>query len=156
MELPTFKNDPVPAFAEFIDSEFPELAQQITTPKKAEELPLTVRMAYENWKGGKAFQNHFGNSGLGSTPLPVAVEMRRRNGTLEPQDAAALRAAGLEHFAQEAEKLGDQVIDQRIENQTQQSRKEFFAQRELYENSPKFPTLTPEQIARNKRTFGIS
>ncbi len=155
MELPVFDN--TAGFHKFIQSEFPDLANEIVTPKKPDDLPLTVRLAYENYNGGKEYQNHFGNSGLGSTPLPVAVEMRRRAGTLEAGDAPALRAANLEHLAQQCETLGAEQDDARLAVEAEQGRKRFLEEKKAFEAlQGQLPNLPQEQVIFARQQWGVS
>ena len=76
MELPVFDNSA--GFNKFMQSEFPALADVIPTPRTAKELEenhLSIFLAYQNYNGGKEYQNHFGNGGQGSKRLPTGVKI---------------------------------------------------------------------------------
>ena len=121
-------------------------------------------MALESWNGGKLHQNLFGNSSLGSQPLPADVELRRRNNELLPQDAPSLRAANLEYLAQQAELVGQQQQDQRFVDQAELGRKEYLQakkQAEVWGEATFGQRLamappTPESIERARAQWGIT
>jgi uncharacterized protein (DUF2147 family) len=81
---------------------------------------------------------------------------------LQPGDAAALRASGLEEQAQYCERLQQIQTDQRIADQTLASRQNFegsrarnaaFCEQSLLARMLSNP-LTPDQIAANRRRYG--
>ena len=86
-------------------------------PKSSNKLNITEKLALENYDQGRLFQNLFGNSGLG-VGLPGDVQLRLQQGNLIPQDAAALRAANLPHYAQQCEDLGDAIEKQQVIDET--------------------------------------
>ena len=100
----------------FYQSEFP--AKSVPPmPKSAQELNITEKLALENYDQGKLFQNLFGNSGMG-VGLPGDVQLRLQRNELLPQDAAALRAANLPHYAQQCEALGQAIEQQQVIDET--------------------------------------
>ena len=100
----------------FYQSEFP--AKSVPPmPKSAQELNITEKLALENYDQGRLFQNLFGNSGLG-VGLPGDVQLRLQRNELLPQDAAALRAANLPHYAQQCEALGQAIEQQQVIDET--------------------------------------
>ena len=100
----------------FYQSEFP--AKSVPPmPKSSQELNITEKLALENYDQGKLFQNLFGNSGMG-VGLPGDVQLRLQRNELLPQDAAALRAANLPHYAQQCEALGEAIEKQQVIDET--------------------------------------
>ena len=100
----------------FYQTEFP--AKSVPPmPKSSQELNITEKLALENYDQGRLFQNLFGNSGLG-VGLPGDVQLRLQKNELLPQDAAALRAANLPHYAQQCEDLGDAIEKKQIIDET--------------------------------------
>ena len=100
----------------FYQTEFPTKSVP-PMPKSTQELNITEKLALENFDQGRLFQNLFGNSGLG-VGLPGDVQLRLQQGNLIPQDAAALRAANLPHYAQQCEALGEAIEKQRVIDET--------------------------------------
>ena len=94
--------------------------------------------------------------------LPADVSVRLNSGQLQPGDAAALRASGLEEQAQYCERLQQLQTDQRIADQALASRQNYEQERARFAafqeqgllgrmlNNP----LTPDQIAANRRRYG--
>jgi hypothetical protein len=91
----------------FYQTEFPTRSVP-PMPKSSNDLNITEKLALENFDQGRLFQNLFGNSGLG-VGLPGDVQLRLQKNELLPQDAAALRAANLPHYAQQCEDLGEAI-----------------------------------------------
>ena len=103
-------------WVKFYQSEFP--AKSVPPmPKSSQELNITEKLALENYDQGKLFQNLFGNSGMG-VGLPGDVQLRLQRNELLPQDAAALRAANLPHYAQQCEALGEAIEKQQVIDET--------------------------------------
>ena len=150
-------------FVRFWNFEFPG-KQCPALPKKPEELNITAQMALSTWDSGKLWQNLFSNSSQGSQPLPADVALRLNKGELLPQDAPALRAANLEHFAQNCEQLAQRQQDQRLVDQATEGRKRYLEQKkqsEIWANSGFNERLamappTPESIARARAEWGIT
>ncbi len=150
-------------FAQFWASEFDSLPCP-PIPQKPEDLSLTARMALSAWNDGKLHQNLFGNSSLGSQPLPADVETRRRNNQLLPQDAPALRAANLEHLAVQVEQLGQRQQDQRLADEAIKGRKAYLEEKkraEAWSNASYSERLvmappTPEAVASARESWGIT
>ena len=130
-------------------------------PKKPEQLGLSARMALES-TAPILFQNLFGSHG--STNLPADTVMRRNSGQLQGSDVPHLRAAGLEAEAQQLEQRVQQQMDQRMADQALSSRenyKEAMARSKAWSDSGILARmghtpLTPEQIADNRRRYGIT
>ena len=130
-------------------------------PKKPEQLGLSARMALEQ-DNPILFQNLFG--GMGSTNLPADTVMRRNSGQLQGSDIPHLRAAGLEFEAQQLEQQVQQQMDQRIADQALSSRENYqqamarsaqWSEMGILQRLGHEP-LTPEQIADNRRRYGIT
>ena len=60
--------------------------------------------------------------GKDAARLPTDLSVRLNSGQLQPGDAGALRAAGLEQQAQQCEALGQMQQDQRLADQALSSR----------------------------------
>jgi len=159
MELPVFQTDHTAEFNKFMQSEFPQLANEIPVPSTSKDLPLTVLLAMDNWQVGELKAMLFPSE---VKALPVGVEMRKRAGTLEPQDASALRAAGLEHLAQQVEQLGQQRDDQRLADEALAGRKAYLAQQKAQKEFADLPlghplkAPSPESVQRFKEQHGIT
>lgn len=146
-------------FANWWSRTFPG-AQCPVLPKKPDDLTLSARMAMET-DNPILYQNLFG--GIGSTSMPADTVMRRNSAQLQASDIPHLRAAGLEYEAQELERQMEREEAQRIGEQTLASRQNFEQERARYAayqeqgllgrmlNNP----LTPDQIAANRRKYGI-
>ena len=117
----------------------------------------------QNYKNGLLYQNLFGRSGQG-VGLPGDVQLRLQRNELLPQDAAALRAANLPHYAQQCEDLGDaiekqQVIDETAKLQEINAAKaaklkawqELDPMSKLAANPP-----SPQAVAQARAAWGIS
>ena len=96
--------------------------------------------------------------------LPADVSVRLSSGQLQPSDAGALRAAGFEPQALQAERLGQAQQDQRMADQISHSRavyeQEIERSRQWSEagilQGMAHEPLSPEQIAANRRRYWIS
>ena len=146
----------------FYQTEFPTKSVP-PMPKSSQELNITEKLALENYDQGRLFQNLFGNSGLG-VGLPGDVQLRLQRNELLPQDAAALRAANLPHYAQQCEDLGgaiekQQVIDETAKLQEINAAKaarlkawqELDPMSKLAANPP-----SPQAVAQARAAWGIS
>ena len=123
-------------------------------------MDMPARMAMES-DNPILYQNLFG--GIGSTNMPADTVMRRNTAQLQASDIPHLRAAGLEYEAQQLENQVERETAERIAEQTLASRQNFEAERARYAayqeqgllgrmlNNP----LTPQQIADNRRKYGI-
>ena len=155
--MPAF--DHTEAFATWWSRTFPG-TQCPVLPKKPDDLTLSARMAMES-DNPILYQNLFG--GIGSTNLPADTVMRRNSAQLQASDIPHLRAAGLEYEAQQLERQMEREEAQRIGEQTLASRQNFESERARFAayneqgllgrmlNNP----LTPDQIAANRRKYGI-
>ena len=150
-------------FVRFWQSEFPN-KQCPAVPKKPDDLGITEVLALESWNNGKLFQNLFGNSGKGTQTLPADVQLRLNSNALLPQDAPALRAANLEHLAQQCEEVGQRQQDQRLADEAIKGRKEYLEakkQSEMWANaslSERYVMAppSPEAVARARAEWGIT
>ena len=135
----------------FYQTEFP--TQSVPPmPKSLNELNITEKLALENYDQWRLFQNLFGNSGLG-VGLPGDVQLRLQRNELLPQDAAALRAANLPHYAQQCEDLGDAIEKQQVIDETAKLKawQELDPMSKLAANPP-----SPQAVAQARAAWGIS
>ena len=100
----------------FCQREFPG-KQVPPMPKQVSDLNITEKLALENYDQGRLFQNLFGNSGLG-VGLPADIQLRLQKNELLPQDAQALRAANLPHYAEQCEALGEAIEKKQVIDET--------------------------------------
>ena len=130
-------------------------------PKKPGQLGLCARIALEQ-DNPILFQNLFG--GIGSTNLPADTVARRNSGQLQASGIPHLRAAGLEYEAQQLEQQSQRLMDQRMADQALSSRENYvqamarssqWSEMGILERMGHQP-LTPEQIADNRRRYGIT
>jgi len=149
------------AFAAFWAREFPDIACP-PVPRNLSELNLTAQMAMQS-AHPQLYTALF--AGTNEVRLPADVSVRLNSGQLQPGDAGALRAAGYEQQAQQAETLGQLQQDQRLADQALASRKNYEAERQrfakysemgLLERLGHAPALTPEQIAANRKRYGVT
>lgn len=147
-------------FVEFYQDCFPNAAVP-PLPTSPEDLPLTPRLTLQNYKGGMLYQNLFGRSGQG-VGLPGDVQLRLNQGTLQPEDASALRAANLTYYAEQCEKAGKQREDAAMAEATARATANAEAQRRAQEAFRALPlghpakAPSPEAIARAKAQWKIS
>ena len=129
-------------------------------PRNLSELTMTAQMAMQATHPQLYTALFAGSSEL---RLPADVSVRLNSGQLQPGDAAALRASGLEEQAQYCERLQQLQTDQRIADQALASRQNYEAERQRYarysemgllERLGHAPALTPDQIAANRRRYG--
>ena len=128
-------------------------------PRSLSELTMTAQMAMKATHP-LLYTALFASSS--EVRLPADVSVRLNSGQLQPGDAAALRASGLEEQAQYCERLQQLQTDQRIADQTLASRQNYEQERARFAafqeqgllgrmlNNP----LTPDQIAANRRRYG--
>ena len=128
-------------------------------PRNLSELTMTAQMAMKATHP-QLYTALFASSS--EVRLPADVSVRLNSGQLQPGDAAALRASGLEEQAQYCERLQQLQTDQRIADQTLASRQNYEQERARFAafqeqgllgrmlNNP----LTPDQIAANRRRYG--
>ena len=128
-------------------------------PRNLSELTMTAQMAMQATHP-QLYTALFASSS--EVRLPADVSVRLNSGQLQPGDAAALRASGLEEQAQFCEKLQQLQTDQRIADQTLASRQNFeesrarnaaFCEQSLLARMLNNP-LTPDQIAANRKHYG--
>ena len=148
------------AFANWWAREFPDLSCP-PVPRQLDELGLTQQMAMRA-TAPDLYTAMF--AGRNEVRLPADVSVRLSAGQLQPGDAGALRAAGFESQAQQCERLGQAQQDQRMADQISHSRAVYeqamdrtaaWQEMGLLERMTRTP-LTPEQIDRNRRRYGIS
>ena len=129
-------------------------------PRNLSELTMTAQMAMQATHP-QLYTALF--AGSSEVRLPADVSVRLNSGQLQPGDAAALRASGLEEQAQYCERLQQLQTDQRIADQALASRQNYEAERQRYarysemgllERLGHAPALTPDQIAANRRRYG--
>ena len=148
------------AWVDFYQSVFPS-SEVPPMPKTPKELPLTVRMALENWDQGRLNQNLFGNAGLG-VGLAGDVQLRLQKGELLATDATALRRAGLTYEAEKCEALGQREEASLLAANMQASEERFKAQQKAHEEFQKLPlghplkAPSPESVARAREEFGLT
>ena len=131
-------------------------------PRKLSELSMTAQMAMRSTKP-ELYTALFAG-GKDAVRLPADVSVRLSAGQLQPGDAGALRAAGYEQQAQQCERLGQMQQDQRLVDQSLASREHYqqemqrtaeWQQMGVLERMGHQP-LTPEQIAANRRRYGVT
>lgn len=151
-------------FAAFWREHFPG-APCKPVPRSPEDLSLTERMALSSYKNGILAQNLFGASGRGSAPLPADTQARLSQGQLKPEDAPHLRRAGLEHYAQQCEAIGQRAMDQRLVDYVVAEAKANEAERQrnaAWNNASYMDRLamsggpSPQAVASAKAAWGIS
>ena len=131
-------------------------------PRQLSELSMTAQMAMRATKP-ELYTALFAG-GKDAARLPADVSVRLSSGQLQPGDAGALRAAGYEQQAQQCERVGQMQQDQRMADQALSSRENYqeamarsaqWQQMGLLERMGHQP-LTPEQIAANRRRYGMT
>ena len=131
-------------------------------PRKLSELSMTAQMAMRSTKP-ELYTALFAG-GKDAVRLPADVSVRLNSGQLQPGDAGALRAAGFELQAQQCERLGQAQQDQRMADQIAHGREVYEQQMQrsaqwkemgILERMGHQP-LTPEQIAANRRRYGVT
>ena len=131
-------------------------------PRQLSELSMTAQMAMRATKP-ELYTALFAG-GKDAARLPADVSVRLNSGQLQPGDAGALRAAGYEQQAQQCERLGQMQQDPRMADQALSSRENYqeamarsaqWQQMGLLERMGHQP-LTPEQIAANRRRYGVT
>ena len=95
-------------------------------PRNLSELTMTAQMAMQATHP-QLYTALFASSS--EVRLPADVSVRLNSGQLQPGDAAALRASGLEEQAQQCERLGEMQQSQRIADQTLASRQNYEQER---------------------------
>ena len=129
-------------------------------PRNLSELTMTAQMAMQATHP-QLYTALF--AGSSEVRLTADVSVRLNSGQLQPGDAAALRASGLEEQAQYCERLQQLQTDQRIADQALVSRQNYEAEWQRYarysemgllERLGHAPALTPDQIAANRRRYG--
>jgi hypothetical protein len=148
------------AFAGFWGRNFPELTCP-PVPEQLSELGLTAQMAMQSDAPELYTAMFAGKSGY---RLPADVSARLESGQLVPGDADALRAAGLEVQAQQCERLRQAQSDQAMADHIAHSRAVY--QQEMERTSAwqemgvlqrmAHEPMSPQQIAANRRRYGIS
>ena len=123
---------------------------------------MTARMAMTA-ENPALFQDLFSKGGSGSVPMPADTVSRRNSGQLQGSDIPHLRAAGLEFEAQQLEQRVQQQMDQRMADQALSSSENYqqamarsarWSEMGILERLGHEP-LTPQQIADNRRRWGI-
>lgn len=148
------------AFANWWARQFPDYSCP-PVPRELDELGLTQQMAMKA-TAPDLYTAMF--AGRNDVRLPADVSVRLSAGQLQPGDAGALRAAGYESQAQQCERLRDAQQSQRLAEQAAHSRAVYeqamkrtaaWQEMGLLERLSRTP-LTPEQIDRNRRRYGLS
>ena len=148
----------------FYQSEFPRVASIPPLPKSINDIKsITVKLALENYNGGRLFQNLFGNSGLG-VGLPADVQLRLQNNELLPQDAPALRAANLPYYAEQCEQLGQAIEKQQVIDETNKLKELNAATAKRVNDWSNLDTMsrlarmqpTPQEAAQASEQLGIT
>ena len=131
-------------------------------PSSLSELSLTAQMALRSTYP-ELYTALFAG-GKDAPRLPADVSVRLNSGQLQPGDAGFLRAAGYEQQAQQCERLGQLQQDQRLADQALSSRENYqqamartaeWQQMGVLARMGHEP-LTPEQIAANRRRYGVT
>ena len=131
-------------------------------PRQLSELSMTAQMAMRATYP-ELYTALFAG-GKGAVRLPADVSVRLNSGQPQPGDAGALRAAGYEQQAQQCERLGQMQQDQRMADQALSSRENYqkamarsavWQQMGILDRMGHQP-LTPEQIAANRRRYGVT
>ena len=128
-------------------------------PRNLSELTMTAQMAMQATHP-QLYTALF--AGSSEVRLPADVSVRLNSGQLQPGDAAALRASGLEEQAQYCERLQQLQADQRIADQALASRQNYEAERQRFADYSEMgllerlghAPLTPDQIAENRKRYG--
>ena len=150
-------------FAAFWQKHFPGTPCK-PVPRSPEDLSLTERMTLTAENPILA-QNLFGNSGRGSAPLPADTQNRLNQGQLQAEDAPHLRRAGLEHYAQQCEAMGQRAMDQRLADYVVAESKANEAERQrnaAWNNASYMERLamsggpSPQAIAQARAAWGIT
>lgn len=148
------------AFVQFWGREFPGKPCP-PMPRSLDELSLTAQIAMRS-QAPELYTSMF--AGTNDVRLPADVSLRLNSGELQPGDAGALRAAGFEAQAQQCERLGEAQQDRRMADQIAQSRAVYEQARQrsaewgemnLMERLAHHP-LSPDQIAANRRRYGVT
>jgi len=144
-------------FADFMSKTFPN-ATCPPLPKKVDDLPATIEMALQN-EDPILYQNLFGGK---SGALPADVQNRFNKNCLLPRDAQALREHGFEYYAQQCEKVAEQVDDLRLQQGAEEGRKRYLEAKKAQEEWNRLPlghpakAPTPESVQRSKEQWGIT
>jgi len=117
------------AFVAFWQREFPEMPCP-AMPRELSELNMTAQMTMRA-TAPDLYTAMF--AGRNDVRLPADVSVRLSSGQLQPGDAGALRAAGFESQAQQCERLGQALQDQRMADEIARSREVYQAEREHYQ-----------------------
>jgi len=155
MTIPTV--DYTGQFADFMGKCFPNAACP-PLPKKVDDLPATVEMTLQN-EDPILYQNLFGGK---SGALPADVQDRFNKNCLLPRDAQALRENGFEYYAQQCEKVAEQVDDLKLKQDAEEGRKRYLEAKKAQEEWNKLPlghpakAPSPEQAAYARRQWGIT
>ena len=146
-------------FAAWWNSEFRGL-QCPVYPAKPSDLSMTAEMALR--RNASLYQRMFGQQN--ATSLPADTLSRLRAGTLLYRDIPFLEGAGLQFEADRLKREKDNAMTQQINNQIDESRKVQAMQQQrlkawqemgLLQRLGHTP-LSPDQIAANRRRYGIS
>ena len=128
-------------------------------PKSPNELPMTVKMALENWDEGKLNQNLFGNAGQG-VGLPADVQLRLQNNALLPEDEGALRKANLTFYAEQCAQARDRIQSVAMEKQARLSEERAKAAQAEYKAFQDIPLgakpPSPEAIQQFREQIGYT
>ena len=155
MTIPTV--DYTGQFADFMSKCFPN-ATCPPLPKKVDDLPATIEMTLQN-EDPILYQNLFGGK---SGSLPADVQNRFNTNSLLARDAEPLRQAGFEYYAQQCEKVAEQVDDLKLKQDAEEGRKLFLEAKKAQEEWNRLPlghpakAPSPEQVAYTRKQWGIT
>lgn len=139
------------------ESEVPKI------PTKTNELSVTALEKMRMWKGGALYQNLFKTS-LDSNKLPADLQLRLEKNALWVEDMQRLRDHGWEAEAQKIEEAKQKFEQQKFEKEiaaSQERQKLQQQKRDAWQNMSLLERMhaeqiTPEQIAKNRKRYGMS
>ena len=139
------------------ESEVPKI------PTSTSELSVTALEKMRMWKGGALYQNLFKTS-LDSNKLPADLQLRLEQNALWVEDMQRLRDHGWEAEAQKIEEAKAKFEQQKFEKEiaaSQERQKLQQQKRDAWQNMSLLERMhaeqiTPEQIAKNRKRYGMS
>ena len=139
------------------ESEVPKI------PTNPNELTITAQEKMREWKNGALYQNLFKTS-LDSNELPADLQLRLEQNALWVEDMQRLRDHGWEAEAQKIEQAKQKFEQQKFEREiaaSQERQKLQQQKRDAWQNMSLLERMhaeqiTPEQIAKNRKRYGMS
>ena len=139
------------------ESEVPKI------PTNPNELTITAQEKMREWKNGALYQNLFKTS-LDSNELPADLQLRLEQNALWVEDMQRLRDHGWEAEAQKIEEAKQKFEQQKFEKEiaaSQERQKLQQQKRDAWQNMSLLERMhaeqiTPEQIAKNRKRYGMS